>query len=268
MFLDSDEVLKDADALAQRQRCFTAWPEVDLVLFGGYERPAGSPPLNDYINFYADPFAWFMYRLPATSESFLRAWQRKYQRLDETADGVRFGFAAGQALPLVDMCAGNTVRRAALESWPQATRDDPTVVPNLFYLVATRTRSAVILKHAPTIHHSAESLATFIRKLRWRVIANVHYRNIPGTGFTNRESFQPKRFRFKKYLFLPYALTLLLPVAESAWFAWRRRQVILLLHAPLSLLIAGLILQQVCYRIVGYRPALDTYGRDHRSPNR
>ncbi|NQU10588.1 glycosyltransferase family 2 protein [bacterium] len=264
VFLDSDEVLAGADSLARRARCFTRWPEVHLLLFSGYRRPPGTATVNEYINFFSDPFAWFMYRLPAGEADYARAWRRRYRVADESVDGIRFEFAPGQALPLVDLCAGNTVRRDYLPALGPDVTEDPLSMANLFYLVATRTGTVAMLKEAPTVHYSAESWRSLVRKLRWRVVANIHYRRIPGTGFANREAFQPAGFRARKYLFPVYALTLVVPLIESIWHALRRRSPVLLWHLPLTVLTALMIAQQYALKLIGRRPVLRTYGREDR----
>lgn len=61
VFLDSDEVLDNVEALSNRVAAFDALPDVRVVLSGGYRKTEHASSVNDYINIFSDPFAWFMY---------------------------------------------------------------------------------------------------------------------------------------------------------------------------------------------------------------
>jgi glycosyltransferase involved in cell wall biosynthesis len=259
VFLDSDEVLENPRALKNRVDAFQALPDVRVVLCGGYRKPAGASSVNDYINIFSDPFAWFMYGTTSDDRSKIASWSSKY-RVDQDGPGyVVYRFDGPEPLPLVDFCAGNSVDLEWLRQEFAAQWGDHAIVPRLFYLMMQRSAKAAILKDDPIVHHSADSYYRFVKKLKWRAVVNVHYPRMPGTGFANRQEFQPRSFRLKKYLFIPYAFSGG-PALTSVVQLVRTRNPAALAHLPLTLATASLILYSYGMKLAGLRPRLKTYG--------
>lgn len=264
VFLDSDEAFQSRFALANRVRAFRELPGVRVVLSGGYVKPDGASSANDYINIFSDPFAWFMYGTSSESGAKIPSWDSRYPRAGDPPLGAVYGFASGAGLPLVDFCAGNALDLAWLRLELPGELQDERCIPRLFYLLVARAPSVVVLKDDPILHRSSDSYLKLVRKLRWRVVVNIHYPRLPGTGFSNREEFQARADRFRKYLFIPYALTLLGPVWDSVAQLARTRKLAVLAHPPLSLLTAAMILYYYGLRVIGLRPKLRSYGDETR----
>lgn len=262
MFLDSDEVLASSEALRKRLQVFQRYPEVKVVLTGGRQRPAGTSLINGYINTYSDPFSFFMYgwyqdRRYSVKSLLSRNYTVCYA---ENESAAVIGFKKGGVQPLVDICSGNTIDLEYFKSRFQSVFGDAAIIPKVFYMIMNDGRKAAILKNDWIIHYSSNSFKNYLSKLKWRVIANIHYPNIPGTGFSNRQVFEPRLFRLKKYLFIPYALTLIIPLLTSAFHAAARRSFILIIHMPLSVYTALLILYFYFLKMLGVKPGLNSYG--------
>jgi len=260
MFLDSDEVLINPRDLACKTRILAEQHGPMLVLGSGYRNPPDAHPINDYINCFSDPFAYFMYGITPDARTYWMDMKQRYGVTAEDSEHILLRFDSAKALPLADMAAGAMLRMDRFRAAFSAELSDPGVVPRLFYLVAKRTGKAAMVKECGVVHYSAETYRKYVNKLFWRVKVNVHYKDIPGTGFSNREEFHTTGFSLRKYLFIPWALSLIGPLVVSLRkLVWLRKPV-LLLHAPLGFLVATYILWQVARSIVGSPPELASYG--------
>ena len=262
MFLDSDEVLEQENAL-ERSIDALVKNKLAIVLATGYKRPANSSSINDYINFFSDPFAHFMYGTSSDWRTKILSWKNKYGNYIEKENLIIFSFPKNKSLPLVDMAAGTVInKKRILNDLDSKETNSQFFITKLFYLINKVDNRIGILKNSCVYHYSADSYLTFLNKIRWRVRVNIHYKNIPGTGFSNREDYQPFIFRIKKYLFLPYALTLLIPFFESIFFGLKYKKLSLLLHLPLTVYTAFVIIYEYLLLIVGIKPKIHTYGKN------
>jgi glycosyltransferase involved in cell wall biosynthesis len=262
VFLDSDEVFERKDAITLRIDLMERNPRLKMVLSGGYRRPPEVSAVNDYINTFSDPFAFFMNRICPDARFFPHDMAHKYGVRGEDKDSYELVFDATRSLPVVDLCAGNTIVSDYLREALGSRLEKAEIIPRVFYELVTHGAAIAVLKSDAIVHYSADNFRTYFRKLRWRVIVNTHYQHIPGTGFANRESFQPLWYRGKKYLFVPYAWTLVLPLIDSIYYWIRTRQVACLMHVPLSFYTASHIALQFARKLFGSKPAIFTYGQE------
>jgi len=258
VFLDSDEVFDCKDALRKRVRAFRSNKDVKVILSSGYTKPEGASAINDYINTFADPFSFFMYGVTFNWKS----WKSKFKKQKDSGEYTLFFFEKGDLLPLVDMCAGGAIDVLFFRSEFRETIEDEMIVPKIFYMIVGKTGQAAVLKDDSITHYSSDSYKKYLNKLKWRIIANIHYRAIPGTGFANRDDFQTAGFRLRKYFFIPFALTLILPLIVSLTYAAKERKSVLLLHWPLTVYTAIIILYQYLLKIIKVKPKLKTYGSE------
>ena len=266
MFLDSDEVLSSPTAVKNRIDIMESEPEIKIVLTGGYKKPKGFSVINDYINAYSDPFAFFMYGISSEADYFLKSLSRKsyVKALREDAVSRALVFKTRSIRPLVDISAGNTID---LEYFKKRFADrikNVAIIPRTFYLITNEKPTVAVMKNDHIIHYSADSFKKFFNKIRWRVIVNIHYRNIPGTGFSNREEFQPLFFRLKKFLFPLYSFTVVVPLVDSIIKCFTRRAPILLMHMPLSVYTSAMIVYYYFLKAIKVKPILKSYGSQEK----
>ncbi len=267
MFVDADEVLDNPDDI--RIKVDTLRREESPIFIGssGYKKPPGASPINDYINLFADPFAAFMYRMPYDSRAYVPSMRLRYTVIREDAEAIVLAFTPRDELPLMDLAAGVLIHAPRLASVLGGTANDAAVIPQLLYRASLHSHTMGLTKHCPITHDSADTLARYLRKLMWRVVVNVHYPALPGTGYSNRLAFQNAGMRLKRLLFVPYAITMIGPALESVVVAIRRSCPVALIHAPLSLFLALYILFQVLLRRVGITPKLTSYGGHQELPS-
>jgi glycosyltransferase involved in cell wall biosynthesis len=266
IFLDSDEAFESPDAIAKRVTALKGDNEFQakVVIFGGYKKPAGASAINDYINIFSDPFAYFMYGISTQAGLLQESWQKRFGNFTEVETLFKFQLQPQAEKPLVDMCAGNAIDLDYLRLAFQSQLNDPLIVPKVFYLIVAKTGKVALLKNDATIHYSADSLKKYVSKLKWRVLVNVRYKNMPGTGFSNREAYEPTAFAKKKYLFVPYALTVVMPLSQSILLAIKYKKPILLIHAPLTFFVGVNILWQYFLATFNVPVKLKAYGKDDK----
>jgi glycosyltransferase involved in cell wall biosynthesis len=260
VFADTDEVFGNPDSFAARERILRDHPEYKFILGGGYRTPPGALAINDYQNLFADPFNYFLTRTSGDADLFIDCWKRLYDLVEETDDFAGFDLSPDRVQPTVDLCAGSTADMEYVRSELAEDLKEPLVPPRLFYLMAQKSPRVAILKNDFIVHYSADSFRTYVKKLDWRVKANIHYPEVVAIGYVNREKYEPARIKLKKYLFMPYAFTLVVPLAQGISKAVRLKKPVALLHPLLSFYAASDICWQYLMKAVGRRPALRTYG--------
>ena len=261
LFLDSDEILEDVYSFQKREDIFKTFYDVKVLLFGGYKKPEGSSYVNDYINYFSDPFTFFVSGVPTEFSIMHDAWKRRYQNFEDRLNHVLFKIDVSTHLPQVDMCAGNCFIREYYVALVQKRLDNPMIIPSIFYEITHSTHTFGMLTGSPTLHYSADSLSKYVKKLAWRVKVNLHFKDIPGTGYSNRESFQPTLSKYKKYLFIPFAFSIVGPLMSSIRKSIKYKKVVFMLNLPLTLFVASCIVYYYVLLLLKIRPRLKSYGK-------
>ena len=259
VFLDSDELFDSKEALNTRQKAFELFPDCWLWLSSGYQKPAGAHWINDYINIFSDPFTYFMYGISALKGDYLPALKQRYKL--ETSEKLFTVFSIGnnKESPLVDFSAGVTIHREkAFQFQHQFSRGD--IIPTLSYLIMHQCRRLGVLNEQGIFHYGTESFSRYLNKIKWRVIMNVFRLKEHGPGHISTEPFHPNTFRWKKYLFLPYAFFLPLPLVTGALMAWKKRKPTLLLHFALCFYTAVQIVIMVLRKFLKQNIVIAGYG--------
>ena len=112
------------------------------------------------------------------------------------------------------------------------------------------------------MHYSITSFKNYIEKVKWRIIGNLHYMGESGSGaFLTKEKIQPKWFRIKKYLFIPFSFSIILPLVVSIYLSISKKQIAFLLHFPLTIYTAYYIIYQYFLKLINIKPQLKSYGK-------
>jgi glycosyltransferase involved in cell wall biosynthesis len=253
VFLDSDEVLCDERSIEGKISLLESSKDVKNVITAGLLNPAGYPGINDYTNRFGDPFSYFMYRIDGGDYGkSLRRYSIAYE--DDARLTVRF--TERDVLPICDG-GGHCFDLSYLKEVADIT--ELALIPVIFNRMAERTAHLGLVKGDFTLHYSTTSVGRYIKKLRWRIIANVH--RATGTeGFTNRAGSQPRAFQLKKYLFVLYGFSIIWPLIDACCLAVKYRKRAFLLHLPLSCYAAACITFQYILKLCGVNPKLGGYG--------
>jgi hypothetical protein len=232
---------------------------VRTVDTAGYANPDGYPFVNEYINEFGDPFSFFIYRQSRGLGQHVRSLSGKVAPAAETAEAVVFKSGeAMRAIFMENLAAGIMTDLEFVRAHIAIANGEQLC--HLFYWLNEKGGDFAIAKRAGLRHYSGDTLGKFLVKVRWRIKNNIyHVRGIGQAGFGGREKFQAASLRWKKYAFLPYAFSLVLPLADSLWLALSRRRALYLLHLPFTLYTAWQIALHMTLRALGHAPPLMSY---------
>ncbi|MFC4161777.1 glycosyltransferase family 2 protein [Chitinimonas lacunae] len=259
IYLDHDEEIVNPDAFAEVVETFRRHPGVRTVDSSGYLNPEGYPIVNEYINEFGEPFSFFMYRQSRGMGFHLPAVARRAPvAADDELATVFAASPANNVLFIENLAAAVTTDLEFVrEQIPIRQAQD---LCHLFFLLNAAGAGFAVAKRHPLRHYSGDNWGKFLAKIRWRIKNNVHHLDQVGAaGFHGRQSFQPRGLRYKKFLFLPYAFSLVLPLLDALWLAATRRQALYLSHPALTLYTACQIVYHVGLKALGRRPDMKSY---------
>ncbi|PIR43600.1 glycosyl transferase [candidate division WWE3 bacterium CG10_big_fil_rev_8_21_14_0_10_32_10] len=259
IYIDSDEVIENKDSIKHKLKIFLENPKVHGVTGSGYRNPKGYPFLNNYVNEFGDPFSYFIYKLSKDHRFFVKSMKNYYPVEKETNDYVLFNFKNVKKLPIFELVAMSSMVdfKFLKKEFPQI-KSNPGLVPHFFNLIISKDGLIGITKKDVLTHYSSENIKKYLGKIRSRVKNNIYTK--AEEGFLGRDTYQTTLGRLKKYLFLPYALTLILPLFDSIYLSITRKHFGYFLHVPLSFYTAICILYYYFLKLIGSTPELKSYG--------
>ena len=116
------------------------------------------------------------------------------------------------------------------------------------------------MKNDSVIHYSAATIKSYLKKIRARVKNNIYGTNMGLGGFVGREKYYDKWYKIKKFLFVPYCLSIVLPLIDSLHLYFTRKKLIYFIHPFLCLYTFLLIVFYYVLKLVGFRPKFTGYG--------
>jgi hypothetical protein len=233
---------------------------VHAVIGSGYKNPKGYAFINNYINEFGDPFSFFIYRLSKDAHFFTDQMRKIYAIVSENKTSLIFDFSKVSLLPIIELCAaGSMIDATFMKKNFTKTLKNQKFIPHFFYLLSPVSLIGVTKSDA-LIHYSSDTIAKYLNKIRWRVKNNIYHVDKMGqAGFTGRELYQPKYIRVRKFLFIPYAFTLIFLFIDTVYLMITRRNWLYILHIPLTLFTAWLILYHYTRKLLGANEQLKSY---------
>jgi glycosyltransferase involved in cell wall biosynthesis len=261
VYFDSDEEMQNPQSLKIKYLAFLKNPSIKAVIPSGYKNPKGYAPINYYINEFGDPFSFFIYRISKSAEYFIKHMKDYYKKVSEDKDSVVFDLREVKLLPLIELVAsGSMVDLEYLRFSSPEIKKDPTLIPFFFYLLNKKGGLLAITKKDYIVHYSSDTLRRYLKKINSRIKNNIYLTTMGAGGFLGREQFQPESFRLKKYLFIPYALSILPCLIDSFYLFLTRKRSIYLIHAPLCIYTASLTIYYYLLKSLGLKPTIKSYG--------
>lgn len=259
MFLDSDEVIEDRHSIERKIAVMKDNPSVHAVTGSGYKNPQNYSFVNQYVNEFGDPFSFFYYRQSKDSRYFMDYMKRIYPCVKDTNDYSIFHFSDSEKLPLLEFGAmGGIVDLIYLKSRAPEIMHNPALIPHLINVLVRYGSRIGIIKNDALIHYSSETVEKYLNKIKSRVVNNIY--TPAKEGFRGREEFASHILRYKKYFFLPYALTVIGPFIDSLHLSITRRHLGYFIHMPFSFYTAYLIIYYTCLKLFGIQTAIKSYG--------
>lgn len=260
--LDSDEVLEKPTSLKTKYLAFKKDYKIKSVIPNGYKTPSVGSPINYYINEFGDPFSYFFYKESKSRDYLIKDWSAKYKKTYEDQNIACFIFPDTRHLPLIELSAGGCMidLQYARQVFPQI-KTNASLITHLFYLLNKEGAKLAITKNDSTIHYSSDTLNKYLKKLSSRIKNNIFNTQVGWVGFKGREKFQPFQLNIKKYLFIPYTLSLVLPSIDSITLSLTRKKPVYLLHLPLCIYTSLMIIYFFLLKALGIKPDISVYGR-------
>ena len=259
MFLDSDEIICNKHSLEIKLSVFQENPNVHAITGSGYISPSGYPFINQYINEFGDPFSLFIYGLSKDYRFYVPTMNKYYKIIKQTHVYNVYDFAEAKKTPIIELVAmGSIVDLSYLKKYLPSIAITPGQIPHLFNLLILKGSFLAIIKNDPLIHYSASSLSKYLGKIRSRVVNNIYTH--ADEGFRGRDRFAQHGGSLKKYFFIPYAFSIVLPLIDSVWLVVTRRNILYLIHLPLCLYAVLCILWYSLKKTIHVVPNYNHYG--------
>ena len=261
VFIAPDEVLEKRHSIELKYKAIQSNPLIKAVLPSGYKTPKDYSPINYYINEFGDPFSYFMYRDSKGYEYLARDLEKKYGVFYKYKDYLIFSFSKSKQLPLIELWAGGCMvdLEYVKSNFPQI-KNKPELIPLIFYLLNNKGLLLAVTKNDPTVHYSVNSVGKYLKKIRSRIEYNIYLTPMGKGGFSGRENFESSFSRVKKFLFIPYSYSLVFPLIDSVYLTLTRKKLIYLLHLPLCLYTASLIIYYYLLKLFRIEHAIKLYG--------
>lgn len=261
VYLDSDEVMKFSSSLKQKISIFKKDNKIRYVIPSGYQVPPGFPLINYYINELGDPFSFFIYRLSKGADTFIPTLRGRYRKIFEDKECVVFNFHDTRPLPFIELGAmGSMIDLDFLKSNYPAVNKDLFIAPFLFYFLNTEKNNVAFAKNDIIFHYSSEAFLKYLKKINSRVKNNIFKTDMGISGFSGRDLFQPVLFRLKRYLFIPYAITIIFPLIDAINLCLNRKRAIYLIHPLLCIYTVLLIIYYYFLNLLNVKPKILSYG--------
>jgi glycosyltransferase involved in cell wall biosynthesis len=259
LFIDSDEVVENENSFRLKLEVFKENPNVHAVTGSGYKNPIGYSALNNYISEFGDPFSFFIYRLSKDYKYYISSMKKDYSVTKETKNYIVFNFSSVHKLPIFELVAmSSMVDLVYLKKNFPETKYNSGLIPHLFNLLISKGSYIGITKNDVVTHYSSESVNKYYGKIISRIKNNIFSPAIE--GFRGRDRYETSLGKLKKYLFIPYAFTLIFPLIDSIYLAVTRKNLGYFNHVFLTIYTAFQISRFYLLKLFGKTPELKSYG--------
>lgn len=261
IYIDHDEVLVNPDSLKDRLQIFTMNQNAKVIISNGYINPVGYHIINQYINEFGDSFSYFIYHLSKNSEYFIPTMRSRYLCVKETVKYVIFDLSTFKQPPILELTAGGGMIDAQFvkATYPNVLKEEH-LIAHLSHIIGIDYPYVVIMKNDSLIHYSTDNLYEYLKKIVWRVKNNIFFKDTIGaSGFTGREEYANNVNQLKKIIFIPYAISCIFPILDAVYLIYTRRKFSYIIHVPLVIITAVLIMYFSILKLAGYKPVLRSY---------
>ncbi len=261
LLLDSDEVMEDKRSIRLKAMSMMMNKQVKTVISSGLKKPNSYPEINHYLNEFGDPFSFFMYRNSKDPKFFMEELKGKYEKVYEDRDRVTFNFSTTEDPPFIELTAMGVMvdLKYIKANLPKVIKNVPAHT-HLYYMLISKKNLFSVMKHDPIIHYSVPTLSGYLRKIKSRIKSNIFGTSMGIAGFKGRERYHSKWYRFKKFLFLIYSISIILPLVDSIYMYISRKNSVYFIHTLLCLYTLILIIFYYLVKVLGLKTKLHGYG--------
>ncbi len=260
-YIDHDEVIVNENSIRTRIHIFEKFSDVKALTGCGYYSPSGYHIINSYISEFGDPFSFFMYSLTKHADFFMSVMKSRYTTSLDNDEFTIFDLKGSSEMPLVELVAGGGMvdRAYMLKNFPEL-KTKQYLLPHLLYLLLQKSTMLAITKHDPIIHYSSDTIKSYMHKLIWRIKNNIFFKKTTGiSGFSGRIGSNTLRVKLRKFLFIPYALSIIIPCIDAIRLIFSRKNIGYIIHVPLTFITAVLIIYFSFLKLFGIQMQLQNY---------
>lgn len=247
--MGSDEIITDKRIFKKRQIFLEENPNIHGLL-AELVAPKDYQPCCTYMNAVGDPFTCFVYKTYGNRVYNLR--KRLYAENDM---GYIYKFHENDIYPIGD---GGTVMDLDYlrANYPKEVETIESSV--LWDYMIRDTKYVGVIKNDLITHLSSADFKTYLKKLRFRVINNVH--SVEGSGYAYRAQTN-KKLNARKYLFPLYAILVPWPIYDGIQMALRMKNTVFLLHPIFVWYVIINIVFEYIKKFFGKKSVNKTYGK-------
>ena len=233
--MDSDEYFLSPDQLQRRLDFFEANPELQCILTDRLLTPPHADIACAYLNGVGDPFTYFVYRLKG---SVIKTFRKNRISTDGDEEMQLFRFAQGDLLPIADGGASMVNLRYVRSTFADRL-NEKSFASTICGDVIAKSRVVGCIRGDDILHDSTARLRGYLKKLKFRVVNNVH--DASRSGYSAR-AIVNKTLQRRKLLYPLYCLSLVLPLWDAIFLSISRRSAAFLLHP----LYVYYVMAQIC----------------------
>lgn len=219
---DSDEVFADKSQLRKRKEFLERNPQIFCLLADRLEPGKSSGISNAYLNYIGDPFTYIVHKNCFGSVVL----NNKKYIWEKTTLGNIYRYKRQDILPIGD---GGTsmINIWKLKELAGEKYCDESIVCSMATFLIQQTEYAGCIPGDTVKHYSRATLRQYLRKQKFKVYNNLNHS--AQSGFGTREKGN-KTLSRRKFLFVLYCASIVVPLIDSFKLSWRFRDKSMLLH--------------------------------------
>lgn len=231
VYMAADNVLFDPEWTMKMIQPVIDNPKDVVAVFSKVRNDPHDSIWNKYINEDQDPFSAFTFGNASHPDKFGRLYP-----LDYKGDGYVVYKYDHVDFPLIAL-AQCTMLKTGLKRKKESRFDD--IMP-LVDLIKEGKKIAYVT-NTGLYHYSFSGFSNYVMKFRNRI-----YNSIRTNSYDTRDVYNPAWRKIRKYLFIPYSLTVVGPTIEGIYLAVRKRKWYMIIHPLASFVIGFLIIFNFC----------------------
>ncbi|WP_330622972.1 glycosyltransferase family 2 protein [Butyrivibrio sp.] len=249
LIMDSDEELPTKTILQDRYDFLEKYDYLHCISIGTVN-PPNYNPIGKYINAVGDPFSCFVYRTYKLGMNKL-IWDKNTLDSKEYCIG-KFGETdirpIGDSGVMMDM---EYIHRM----YPEQMQVENTTA--IFDHIIRDTGYVGCILGDDHIHRSKSDFRTYLKKLKFRVVNNVH--NVESSGYGAR-SQSSRKLTARKFLFPLYVITIIPTIFDGVRMSINYSSPVFMLHPVFAWYVLVEILHQYFLKIISHKQTIDVYG--------
>jgi len=183
-------------------------------IWGSFTQIIPSPDTNSFNKYYSllhvEPFTWFIYKEASNPRLFYKI----YKLIKRDNDYIIYDFSP-MTHPLVAFAQGFALRKEFARK-KEYEYDD--ILP--FIQMVEEGHRIAYVPEAGIYHHHLKSFNDYLKKYQWRIRNSLQGSN---TGFAKRRKYMSFYRKFRKYLWMFYSSSFILPLVDGIrWFLKNR----------------------------------------------